>query len=170
MAFVNFMAVTLFSLMASATTETTYNYDSLGKLYDSGTQANFSEIKGWRSGRCFKKSNPTTPLAFMLVALEMKEEGKQAVKHMSIVSHFGDNLKADRYDKLTDKDREAFDTFMQSSEFLTSEVSGKDNTISSHLGLGVQAVKKSGDIYVGILRHSQEKDYDYNCFFFKEIQ
>ena len=169
MAFTNFMAVTLFSLFASAANETTYNYEALEKLYNKGTQAQFSEIIGWRSGRCFKKSNPKTPLAFMLVGLEMKGNDGTVVKHMSIVSHFADNLTANRYDKVSDKDREEFNAFMQSSEFLSSEVSEKDNAIYSNLDKGVQAVKKSGDIYVGILRHSLEKDYDYNCYFFKKV-
>ncbi len=168
MAFINFMAVTLFALLASAANETDYNYDALEKLYDKGTQAQFSEIIGWRSGRCYKKVNPKTPLAFVLVALQIKGAHGTPVKHMSIVSHFADNLTANRYDLISDKDREEFSAFMQSSEFLSSEVTERNKAIYSNLDKGVQTIKKSGDIYVGTLRHSLEKEYDYNCYFFKK--
>ncbi len=169
MVYINFMAVTLFSLFASAANDMNYNYESLEKLYDNGKQAQFSEIKGWRSGRCYKKTNPKVPLAFVLIAIEIKGAHGTPIKHMSIVSHFADNLTANRYDRISEKDREELDAFMHSSEFLSSEVSERDNAIYSNLDKGVQAIKKSGDIYVGILRHSLEKDYDYNCYFFKKV-
>ncbi|OQW53499.1 MAG: hypothetical protein A4S09_07850 [Proteobacteria bacterium SG_bin7] len=141
-----------------------YNYATLDELYDNGTQSSFEEVTGWWSGRCFQKDEPNKPLAFLLMAAETD------AKHLAIVSDFESDSAPDRYDQLSETDRAIFERFMNSQEFKSMEVSFADNAIYSHLGRGVQAIKKSGNQFVGVLRHSLDKDYNYNCFFFKKVK
>lgn len=141
------------------------SYELFESFYTEGATPSFEEITGWWSGRCFKKEAPNKPLAFLLIAAEV-----EGLPHMAVASHIEENEIQNRYDELSNADRASFQIFMRSPEFISSEVSTRDNAIYSHIGLGVQAIKKYGGVFVGILIHSTDKEYDYRCQFFKKVK
>lgn len=142
-----------------------YTYESLETSFDeSATPPTFSEVVGWWSGRCYHKNKPQTPMPFLLIASD------DGVKHLAIAGHFEENDPADRYDRLSSLDREMFSAFMHSEEYLASEVSERDGTIFSNIFWGVHNVRKLGNNYVALMRHSRDADYNYNCIFLKKVQ
>ena len=58
---------------------------------------------------------------------------------------------------------------MQGKEFNSSEIEFNLNAIYSYIYQGVQGVKKSSDYFVGILKDSNNPDYDYACYFLKKV-
>ncbi|MEK6628495.1 MAG: hypothetical protein AABY53_07705 [Bdellovibrionota bacterium] len=139
-------------------------YDVFELFYQDGGQATFEEVTGWWAGRCFKKDAPDKPLAFVLVAANVDGQN-----HMAIAGHMEDNEVQNRYDNMTDEDRAMFKSFERSGEFLSSEISSRDNALYSNIDLGVHAIKKYGGQFVALMLHSTNRDYDYRCHFFKKV-
>lgn len=139
-------------------------YDLFELFFQDGGQVTFQEVTGWWAGRCFKKDAPDKPLAFVLIATEVDGQ-----KHMAIASQMDANEVQNKYDNMSDADRLQFQFFMRSEEFLSSEISSRDNTLYSNIDLGVQGVKKYGGEFVAFLLHSTNRDYDYRCHFFKRV-
>ncbi len=161
-----FLIILLFTLPTFADQ---FDYNSLDSLYDNGTQPKYEELKGWWSGRCYKYDNRENPLPFTLIASEVVGDDQTPVRHMAVVSHFEEDSSPDRYDQISDSDRNDFFNYIKSEEFLSTEVSEADRALYSHLYMGVQALRKSESVYVGVLRDRDNSDYNYNCYFFKKL-
>ena len=157
-------------LLALPTLANQFDYNSLDSLYDNGSQPKYEKLKGWWSGRCYKYDSRETALPFVLIVSEVKGEDQKPVRHVAVVSHFDEESAPDRYDQISEDDQNDFLNYMRTEEFLSTEVSEADGSLYSHLYMGVQAIRKSNNIYVGVLRDSRNSDYNYNCYFFKKMK